>query len=461
MRNVLIINRYILHLGGIENYVCSLIPIMLDAGVRVIWIRQKNKAVGMSFENVLSDKRIEQIFVHNPNIQWFRCDSIKLDKDDKVVVLSFNPSSMAKSLSLVKEYKGYHITPFYYVPDTTGVQYFRDIFFPGFWGKYVKFKISKILESWEEHGLIRFFSKLQINSLVDYYGIKINNPDDKLLKSISTYPPFQEESVKDRALNRSKEFNLITVGRFDFPHKSYILGLIRAFARLKPSIPQLRLLIIGYGPHENKVHEEIAKLPCEYTNDIELLGEVSPNELRHYFNIAHLNVSVAGAVGDGASNSVISIPARNYCDGECEVYGLEYDPTIVVSTKPGEIVDKYILEVYNMDNNMFLEEARRIHNLFYRPSEPWYVFDTLKLSDNLFRVNGSDILFFKTIEYSRKLLTIFHYIINRFLLFRKQSLSEIMAIEKCPWYVIITALGTLLLLIAVLLVLIISFVCNI
>ncbi len=442
MGKVVIINRYILKLGGIETYVCRLIPFMLNHDVRVIWIRQRDNAIGSSFSDVLKDKRLEYCYVNNPDILWFNHEKIKLSKDDKVIILSFNPSSFAKSLTLCREYRGIDITPFYYVPDTTGPQYFRERYFPGFLGRYFHGSLSKLFRRFDSYNLIRFFSPLQVTSLEQAYGLTIQDSDKKILKSNEEYPPFDEENVKLRAKERRRNFNIITVGRFDFPHKGYILGLIRAYGRLKQNYMNLHLTIVGYGPHENRVREEISKLPDYAQKDLHLVGETPPEDLQRLFYRSHLNISVAGAVGDGAKYSVLSIPARNYCEGECEVYGLNYEPSVTVSTKPGHLVDDDIIRVINMSSDDYINETLRIHKLFRTDSEPWYVFDTLSMCQKKMNVKRKDVNILKCIEYLRKILTVFHFLILKVFVNRQTTFTQVIEKGVCPM-VILFAFGVI------------------
>ena len=105
-------------------------------------------------------------------------------------------------------------------------------------------------------------------------------------------------------------FNIVSISRFDFPHKGYLLGLIRAYGRLKEKYPQVALCIIGYGPGKPLVEKEIKRLNKKAQQDLSLLGEVDSADFPKVLKEMHLNISVAGSVGVGARNGVLSIPAR-------------------------------------------------------------------------------------------------------------------------------------------------------
>lgn len=402
---VVIINYYILRVGGIEKFVCRLIPFMLDHGVRVIWLKQRDNAIGKSFEKVLKDERLENVIVKNPHSQWFRHGKINLSKNDEIIILSFTVTGMAKSLEIVREHPNFDITPYYYIPNTTGDEYYVERYFHGWVRKTVKNKMASIYKRWDSYGSLRFFASLQINSLEENYNFVINNKENKTLKPFLTTDTLDMRNLQERIKTRTNHFTIITVGRFDFPHKGYMLGLVRSYARLKDKYPNLNLVIIGYGPDEKILLKEIESIEFQKQKDITLIGETSPNELKQYFANAHLNISVAGAVGDGARYGVISLPARNYCYGECEVYGLDFDKRITVSRESGYKVEPYIEKVLNMTDEEYKDESVKAYNRFCVKGCPWYVFDVQQETKQM-PILMSEIIFIRIVELAKRVLIV-------------------------------------------------------
>lgn len=413
MSKVLIINYPILKLGGIEKYICSHIPFFLDNGVRVIWLMKDHDAIGKSFEKVLSDERIEKVTLHRPSVYWFRHDAFNLNKEDEIVIMSCRPMDMIRSFCLMRDFKDYNITPFYCVPDTKGGAYYLEGNFPPFIRKFLKKRLASAHYRWESYNLIRFFAFSQIHILEENYGLKVTNPDQKVLRSNDPYPEFNEDAVRELAEKRGDEFNIVTLGRFDFPHKGYMLGLIRSYVRLKSKYPQLKLKIVGYGPDKDKLLTEIDKVQTEYKGDITLVGEVAPAEIASVFKNMHLNISVAGAVRDGVRNSVLSIPARNYCEGECEVYGLNFTKMHPTSTLPGDLVDPYIEKVITMSVDEYVSEVKRMHDMYRNVPQPWFLFDTRKLCDKPMPILNSEIRFFKTLEFVKRIIYAFKFLLKK------------------------------------------------
>ena len=358
MSYTLIINHTsMINVGGIEKYLFQLVKYLRDNNHRVIWLCDRPPRVAKSFESVFLNSNVERYDVCTHGMIWYRVPQIKFSEDEIVVMMSFEPIEMAQAELFCHKYKSYHIFPLYFVPDTTGSQYYLERNFRGTIKGIVWKKLQVILERWEQENAIRFFSITQVKPLEENYEIHILDVSKKILKPVLAVGKLDYELVKRKAENRNR-FILITVGRFDFPHKGYMLGLVRAYGRLKKIYKGLELRIVGFGKDEAVLKAEIEKLDDKQSADIKLLGEASPDEISNYMKEAHLNISVAGAVGDGARNGVLSIPARNYCIGECEVYGYLPDSRLKsTSLEKGILVDDFIEEVILMSNEEYIQKC--------------------------------------------------------------------------------------------------------
>lgn len=377
MGKTIIINyRSLSVVGGIEVYVVKLIDFMMNHGVRVIWLKEKGTAIHESFKSVLLDERVEKISVSNNLLFWFKYGNFQLDSHDEIVMLSFIVMSKLKADSIVKHFKQCHIKSIYAVPDTIGLAYYIESNFSGMLKKYVWKEMRQIHEEWQKNNHFMFFAQKQVDAMEKTYKIRVNNGYARVLKSMVEIPPLDVENLKKKMSRET--FNIITIGRLDFPHKGYILGLVRAFKRLKYKYPQLTLTIIGDGHSRKELEIEIKSYEDRIRNDIHLLGTIATQKLPIYLRDAHLNISVAGGVSAGAKCGVFSIPARNYCIGECEVYGfLPNSRQMTVATCPGELVDSYIERVINMDDEEFYKYSVLSYKT-YKDTEkvnPWFVFE--------------------------------------------------------------------------------------
>lgn len=389
---VLIINHwYMSNVGGIEAYVSDLVRYSCEQNIRVIWLYKGKGTVGKSFQDVLCSEKVEK---YNINSLFRFGHDFGFKYNDEIVIISFYPIAMGVAEKFIYKFSGdARITPFYVVANTTGNYYYIERYF-SFLKPLIYKSMKRMMERWEKGNNIRFCAPLHIDYLEKNYNLRISQREAKVLKEVYEFPILDIENLKKRSDRNI--FNLITIGRFDFPHKGYILGLIRAYGRLKSKYSKLKLNIIGYGAGEQAVRKEINDLPEAYRKDIALLGEVPPHNLIKYLCDSHLNISVAGAVSQGAKYGVLSIPARNFCDGECEVYGfLPESASKTVSLETGNLVDPYIEAVINMSRSEYIDKSiasyEAIKSRSTETAEPMYFFNTLKLCNKKFECSLMEI----------------------------------------------------------------------
>ena len=408
MGKVLIINYPTLeNVGGIEKLICNLTEYMINHGARVLWIGKKGeKYCAKSFKDVMCDPRVTKVNLINPNLTWFCHDEIQIDKNDDAVMIAFTPMELAKNEYFIKKHQLKNVIPFYIVPNTIGKSYYLETYFSN---KFVRSIVWRFMRGnmlrWEKMGVIRFCAKLQIESLEQSYKIKIHDKDNKLVLALNPIPPLDVEMLRVKCKSKSSEFNIITVGRFDFPHKGYMLGLVRTFGRLRGKYPQLRLTIVGFGPDEKVLRDEIEKLPVEFQQGIRMTGEVPPKELKSYFGSSHLNVSVAGAVSAGARCGCLSLIARNYCDDECEVYGIYSNDSkhMTVSRDKGELVDSYIENVINMPEEEYMENCKKCYETcLNKKVDPDYLYRWRK-EVKYEPIQNVDIMKFRVLNYAKRI----------------------------------------------------------
>lgn len=349
-------------LGGIEKYLHNLARFLLNNNVRVIWLLYKERLIAESYKNFFESPNLEIKSIQTNGYHWFKTEEIVFNKNESVTILSFGPFEMIKSEFLANKYKDNvkKIVPYFLLPDTTGSQYFPETIFKGklhnVFYKHLNFNIRR----WLDNNQIYFFSKSHIKSLEKHYSVSVDNPNEKLLKRISEPKPLDFESLVKRS--KKETFTIISIGRLDFPHKGYILGLVKAFARLKKIYPQIQLRIIGDGADKHRLEKQIEELSDEIKKDIFLLGYIDHDNLHEYFKDSHLNIGVAGATGDGARNGVLTLVARNYSE-ECEVYGFLPDAVeMTTSLAEGYSVDSFIEQALQMSPDEYTQRCIDAYN---------------------------------------------------------------------------------------------------
>jgi len=313
-----------------------------------------------------------------------------------VTVLSFTPFEQDLALMLKKKNPEVHFTPLYFVAHFTGARYFPERYF-GFIKKHVWKMMRKILEEWDQAGMVRFFNKKQQIAQEDNYNIRFGNDFPKVLPPYQSIEPVNTTDLDKRA--RRVTFNIISVARFDFPQKQYVLGLVNSFAKLKPYYPQISLNIIGYGPEEHILQDTITRLPETIKNDIHLLGSKSNEEIDQIMKDMHLNISSEGCVACGGRNAVVSLPARLYYNG-CEVYGYLPDSfPMLLSTNPGLPIETFIEELIKMPSDEYKNKCLDSYNTFKVNADIGYTLRQHQTID--YSKTVSHHLFFELISFLR------------------------------------------------------------
>lgn len=414
MRGTCIINYWSFeNVGGIEVYLHKFVSYLTTNDYKVIWLCYKEPKVAKSFREVMLSDKVERVHVEGRGCTWFSYEPFSLNLDYPAIILSFSPLTMAISQKIINDFGNpRNLKSIYTVANAKGESYYLEQNFK-LLRPLVNKRMQKIIREWNQCNLIRYFSPLHITNYESTYKIVSSDKDALLLKSLALVDTPDMKMLTRKA--RRSNFTIITVGRFDFPHKGYMLGLVNAFGRLKSSYPKLKLTIIGFGPGEAELRNRVKNLPLEYQRDVNFIGEVPPDRLKSYFDNAHLNVSVAGAAIVGCRNGVITLPARNFCTGECEVYGfLPQSADRFTSLEPGEIVDPYIEKVINMSEDEFIAVSLDSFNsvrIDESDIDPLYYFHTVSICKE-YSISRSDYRFIRLLSYLIKFVNRLKLIMN-------------------------------------------------
>lgn len=360
--NTLVINYPALRTGGIENICFNIMKYSIGRGYRVVWLHYFPVLIANGYKEFVYNN-VEMIPVKRNCFGKWIYKNLKFNKDEKITILSFTPFDMDNALKIKEKFSGIDITPIYMVANTKGRYYFIEEYYFGCFRKRLYVSIQAIMKNWVEMDAVRFCAEGQIEAFEAHYKLKVPEHATKLIKGVIYPPKLDEDCLIEKA--KRERFNLISISRFDFPHKGYLLGLIRAYGRLKEKYSQLTMSIIGYGPGKDLIEGEIKKLNKNAQQDLKLLGEVCRADFPEVLRNMHLNISVAGSVGAGAINGVLSIPARNFCESECEVYGfLPESRNMTTATISGELVDPFIEQVINMPDSEYIRKTKEAYDSY-------------------------------------------------------------------------------------------------
>lgn len=393
-----------LEIGGVQQNCFQLMKYAAEQGYRVVWLYSSPKRIADAYSG-LNGKIEAYPYKIDRSYKNIICDP-HFCENESINLLTFTPGDMHCAILLAHNNRNCHITPLYIVSNTKGRYNYIERYYWGIFASIVYKKFKSIIHQWHDAGLIRYFHIKQYDAYNQSYGINSTSPHDLIWKSLYPLPPLDKEVIEQRT--ERKGFNIISVSRFDFPHKQYLLGLIKDFAVLKQKYPHIQLHIVGYGHDEDKVTSLIRTLPIEVQNDITLYGQKSTDEIVELMKNMHLNISVAGCVGLGARTGLLSIPARNFCGPECEVYGyLPESKDKTVATEPGHRAIDFIEEVINMTDDEYRRKCVDSYNAYkVTDVDPDFMLKQMSTTqDYSFERNNSTFftLFIKTRDYFWKL----------------------------------------------------------
>lgn len=318
----LIVNYPGLQVGGIEKSLQAIMHASMEAGYRVIWVTTPAAFAKADFREVADDPRLEKAFYKNGAFgKIFPFPRISLSRDEDITMISLTPVyyAWADRIRGKKKYPHFHhfllLTNFF-----GGSVYPEDRLRSGMLHTFFAKTYQRIAQKLTENECVRAFNVRQLSAYSERYGVRITDIPKKKLGSSIVYPPLTEEELWAKARERKDCFRIVTCTRFEFPHKGYLLGLVRDFAELLKTHPQSELVIVGYGPMEGQLVQALAALPDAVNARITCVGKVLPDELVRIYKTGHLTVGLAGSASLSAAVFLPTLITRHNCL-HCETYG--------------------------------------------------------------------------------------------------------------------------------------------
>lgn len=390
-----------LNVGGIDDSVIKWIKVFAPQGMRIIWLRYgKPGNIFAPWKKALEENHVEIVDLKTKNYAWCKHREIVFEKDEEVYAVSFAPIDFVRIQELSKEAKeryGCIFNTYYIVPHFEGTWYNLDeMYWPGPKREEARQKLSRIYNGWYQNNSLLFFSERHEVEMNNHYNVPCLKDQTRLYLRPDILPPFDYGLAQKRA--ERKRFIITTCSRFDFPHKGYLFGLVDTYAKLKQEFPQVELWIVGYGDGESAIKKHVNALPTEAAKDVRFFGKVNPYEMEKIFNESTVNVSVAGAVCDGAATGLVSIAARHYHYG-CEVYGW-FAPgnENAIRETPGEPLEGYLRELLAADDDTYIELCKKSYEVMARePRDPDWLFRHENVVHSYYKADEVDYI--KSIYY--------------------------------------------------------------
>ncbi len=275
--NVLLLSQFFSTTRGGGEYIFSLIARNLAEDNNKVFVIT-NKIAG---ENYQEHKNIDIIFVppvlqykgglppgFSDNIRYTINavrQGLKIIKKEKIDIIHSNNFAPALAGSILSSLTGRpHITTVHDVFSLCGKNYWKE------WGKQSEVSSTNVR-------LAPFFEKLMIKLRYDRIHTVSEATRDDLLKFGAKKPIHViHNSIESTQVNNaaSNPLQFTYVGRLVF-YKNLEVA-IKAVDIVRKTEPQVKLVIIGSGPHRKTLEEMVTRLSLE--KNIEFRGYVTPEE---------------------------------------------------------------------------------------------------------------------------------------------------------------------------------------
>ncbi len=400
MKKTLVINYGHMGMGGIENYIIGAIRLALEQGTDVLWLCDSRPRLDDIYRQTLEDPRVRRCVCDTRGHHWFCHGPLGLEPGCHAAVLSFTALDHIRALELKKENPHCRMDCLYLIPHFTGGLVYPEQRLPVL-KNCVHRKFKKLYSRWLDAGTVLFFDEKHIAALEKGYGLTVPPARRKRIPVVRA--GYEFDGAAAAARYRREEFRILSAGRLEFPHKGFVIGMLRKFPELKKEYPQLTYYIVGDGPDAQQARDEIARMPEEAAQAVQMLGDLPFEELMAFYPQCNLNLSVAGCATYGGKVGVPTLPARHYTY-ECEVYGLlpeSMDCTI--ETKPGQPVEPYIEKLLGMTEQEYLECSRKTYDSFEKKTVNPNAFFEVEGLDTDYRMTAGQIRWAKCFYSIRKI----------------------------------------------------------
>ena len=404
MARTVIINYKALCVGGIESYIYESVKYFHKLGYRIIWLHRKKLIISDMYKGVMVDAQfVEHYPMRSMELHFFKKIPFKFGKNDEIVILSFSCQDHVRALKIKRDYLSFNIKAYFVIPHFTGCNIYPEQAF-----KLLKNKVNRYMASiynkWIFSGELIYCSPLHINAIEQCYKLDIPSEFRQLVpESMYSQTIFSYEEAEKRY--DADIFKIVSASRFDFPHKGFMIGLVREFSKIKELNPKAVLYFIGEGPGQKKLEEEIDKLDASISKDIHILGMMPLEKLLEFYKTCQLSISVAGCATHGAKLGLITLPARHYTY-TCEVYGfLPESKSHFTDTSPGKPLLPYIEKVFSMSKEEYVKYSEMAYESFMdkNPVSTDILFDNPNY-DMTYNISSSDLFRMKWLLLFQKTL---------------------------------------------------------
>lgn len=201
---------------------------------------------------------------------------------------------------------------------------------------------------------------------INYYQVK--DYVDKYYRVGDFIPELDEIALAKKAIQKQKEFNVLTVARMDFPFKGYVYGLIDNIDRLTIS-QNIQVQVVGDGPQFGMIKQLVEEKRKTLDGvEIKLFGNVPYKELDKFYKNATVFVGGGTTLIEASKYGVPSIVTTDNQMGACCAGYMdeEYDNLGGVISGEKKDVVELLKGISEMGTEEYAEMAKRCYYVVKR-----------------------------------------------------------------------------------------------
>ncbi|AOC95287.1 hypothetical protein BB050_02171 [Flavobacterium anhuiense] len=374
-------------MGGTETLILRLLEFYHSQNYRTILLTENpihesisEDSKKVSFEHYLYDKKTKNFSSGLKKLEF--------ENDEKPLVITQFLPEFLKCFTLINKTRyGVNFKHTLYIvhPNST------------FYGpKKITFLAKTMIMMLLRKKVLVFMDETCVEKCIEHYNLK------KTLDFVIYRLPIFIN--KNNIVEKKNEiFNILTITRFEFPFKAYVLGLINSFGNICEKYPSISLTIIGHGKGKKEVENAISFLSDSKKAKINIVEEIPYHKISDYIKACDVYVGMGTTVLDVANNNKIAITAVAYQNSNLAV-GYFHDNHTVI----GEVLRENF-KYFTFDQlleDVIKTDSKEFENLGAKSKKRLMEnYDIEIVGSNISKHTESYLSFYETI-----LISIFSYI---------------------------------------------------
>jgi len=300
MKETIVILCKEMNMGGTETLIMRLLKWYKNNGFRTI-ILTLEEIISESILEDLNEVKLECYVLNSTNKEFesFEFGKLQFQSTENPLLLTFFLPEFFKCFELLTKSKykcNFRFTIYIVHPYST------------FISNSIRFLGKTLMHIFLTKNMLVFMDEICLEATVDFY---------KLYKSkynfyIYRLPIFIKGSDLKCKMLKNEMFNILSISRFEFPFKGYVIGLINTFVELFKTNNNLSLTIIGYGIGKIEVDKALHEIPLDIRSNIFILDQVPYSLIDNYIEKCDIYVGMGTTLLDAANHNKIGIIAVSY-----------------------------------------------------------------------------------------------------------------------------------------------------